>query len=194
MLLTIPVILGLVSIVADDSARNIYARIKSFFGNNKNLPDALGSWFFADSNPPGFYNVTKDVLLKTIEILHETSGWLTASNAERDLIFTNIANMVSQATQCDPAGVKKFCFWCFTAANGDASIYKYFSNPEAKYTVFDKISDAVSDTVSDVKESTIEMAEYAVKPSETTKAVFNPIVKYALIGLAGYIVIKKILK
>ena len=199
MLLTLPIILGVFSVLADDSARNIYARIRSFFNDNKNIPDALGSnplgtWFFSYNNPPGFYNVTKDVLLNTIEILHETSGWLTASNAERNLIFTNIANMIGEAKQCDPAGVKKFCSWCFTAANGDTSIYKYFSNPNAKYTVLDKIADSVSDTVTNVKDTTIEMAEYVVKPSETAKAAINPIIKYAIIGAVGYFFINKILK
>lgn len=192
MLLTLPIILGVFSVLADDSARNIYARIRSFFGTNENMLSKfpwMGMGNFYD-----FYGVTETVLVKTVEILHDTAGWLTGSNAERNLIFTNIANMVSEATKCDPEGVKKFCSFAYVSANGDKSIYKYFSNPEAKYTFFDKIADAVSDTVTNVKDTTIEMAEYAVKPSETAKAAINPIIKYAIIGAVGYFVINKILK
>ena len=192
MLLTLPIILGVFSVLADDSARNIYARIRSFFGTNKNMLSNfpwMGMGNFYD-----FYGVTETVLIKTVEILHDTAGWLTGSNTDRNLIFTNIANMVSAATQCDPAGVKKFCSFAYVAANGDKSIYKYFSNPDAKYTVFDKIVDAVSDTVTNVKDTTIEMAEYAVTPSETTKAGMNPIIKYAHIGAGGYFRFNKILK
>lgn len=192
MLLTLPIILGVFSVLADDSARNIYSRIRSFFGTNQNILTkfpSMGMGNFYD-----FYGVTETVLIKTVEILHETAGWLTGSNIDRQLIFTNIADMVSAATQCDPAGVKKFCNLAYVAANGDTSIYKYFSNPQAKYTFFDKIADAVSDTVTNVKDTTIEMAEYAVTPSATAKAGINPILKYAIIGTVGYFVINKILK
>ena len=192
MLLTLPIILGVFSVLTDDSARNIYARIRAFYVTNKNMeafwPEMVGGWFY------GFYGVTKDVLIKTVEVLKDTAGWLTASNAERNLIFSNIANLVAEATKCDPEGVKKFCYLCFTASKGDASILKYFSNPDAKYTVFDKIADAVSDTATKTKETVIDMAEYAVTPSETAKAGMNPIIKYAIIGAVGYFVINKILK
>ena len=192
MLLTLPIILAAFSVIADDSARNIYERIRSFFGTNQNMLSKfpwMGMGTFYD-----FYGVTQTVLIKTVEILHDTAGWLTGSNTDRNLIFTNIANMVAEATQCDPEGVKKFCTLAYVAANSDTSIYKYFSNPDAKYTFFDKIADAVSDTATKVKDTTIEMAEYAVTPSETTKAGINPILKYAIVGAVGYFVINKILK
>ena len=192
MLLTLPIILGVFSVLADDSARNIYARIRAFYVSNQNIaadwPDMVGGWFY------GFYGVTKDVLIKTVEVLKDTAGWLTASNAERNLIFSNIANLVAEATKCDPEGVKKFCNFCFAASKKDASILKYFSNPDAKYTVFDKIADAVSDTATKTKDTVIDMAEYAVTPSATAKAGINPIIKYAIIGAVGYFVINKILK
>ena len=194
MLLTLPIILGIFSVLADDSARNIYARVRAFYQNNENLPDMLGNWFFSYSNPPGFYGVTKSVLIKTIEVLHETGGWLDGSDVTRKLIFENIASLVAEATNCDRAGIVKFCNWCFVAANGDTSIYKYFSNPAAKYTVFNKIADAVSDTATKTKDTVIDMAEYAVTPSATAKAGINPIIKYAIIGAVGYFVINKILK
>lgn len=192
MLLTLPIILGVFSVLADDSARNIYARIRSFYATNENIsadwPDLVGGWFY------GFYGVTKDVLIKTVEVLKDTAGWLTASTAERNLIFSNIANLVAEATKCDPEGVKRFCYFCFVAANKDASVLKYFSNPDAKYTVFDKIADAVSDTATKTKDTVIDMAEYAVTPSATAKAGINPIIKYAIIGAVSYFVINKILK
>lgn len=194
MLLTLPIILGILAVASDSSAANIYARIRAFYQYNKNLPDALGTFFFAESNPPGFYGVTKDVLLKTVEILHETGGWLDGPDVTRKLIFETVATMVADATSCDRAGIVKFCNWCFVAANGDESIKKYFANPTAKYTVIDKLKDSLSDTVTNVKESTIDMAEYAVTPSATAKAGINPIIKYAIIGAVGYFVINKILK
>lgn len=194
MLLTLPVILGILAVASDSSAANIYARIRAFYQYNKNLPDALGTFFFADSNPPGFYGVTKDVLIKTVEILHETGGWLDGPAVTRKLIFETVASMVADATNCDRAGIVKFCNWCFVAAKGDESIKKYFANPTAKYTVIDKVKDTVSDFVEDKTTAIKETFDYAVTPSSTTTARINPVVKYAIIGVIGYIVIRKLLK
>lgn len=194
MLLTLPVILGILAVASDSSAANIYARIRAFYQYNKNLPDALGTFFFADSNPPGFYGVTKDVLIKTVEILHETGGWLDGPDVTRKLIFETVATMVSDATNCDRAGIVKFCNWCFVAAKGDESIKKYFANPTAKYTVIDKVKDTVSDFVEDKTTAIKETVDYAVTPSATTTARINPVIKYAIIGVLGYIVIRKLLK
>lgn len=194
MLLTLPVILGILAVASDSSAANIYARIRAFFQYNKNLPDSLGTFFFADSNPPGFYGVTKDVLIKTVEILHETGGWLDGPIVTRKLIFETVATMVADATNCDRAGIVKFCNWCFVAAKGDESIQKYFANPTAKYTVLDKVKDSVSDFVEDKTTALKETVDYAVTPSATTTARINPVVKYAIIGVLGYIVIRKLLK
>ena len=194
MLLTLPVILGILAVASDSSAANIYARIRAFYQYNKNLPDALGTFFFAESNPPGFYGVTKDVLIKTVEILHETGGWLDGPDVTRKLIFETVASMVADATNCDRAGIVKFCNWCFVAAKGDESIKKYFANPTAKYTVIDKVKDSVSDFVEDKTTAIKETVDYAVTPSATTTARINPVVKYAIIGVIGYIVIRKLLK
>ena len=194
MLLTLPVILGILAVASDSSAANIYARIRAFYQYNKNLPDALGTFFFADSNPPGFYGVTKDVLIKTVEILHETGGWLDGPDVTRKLIFETVASMVADATNCDRAGIVKFCNWCFVAAKGDESIKKYFANPTAKYTVIDKVKDSVSDFVEDKTTAIKETVDYAVTPSATTTARINPVIKYAIIGVLGYIVIRKLLK
>jgi len=194
MLLTLPVILGILAVASDSSAANIYARIRAFYQYNKNLPDALGTFFFADSNPPGFYGVTKDVLIKTVEILHETGGWLDGPAVTRKLIFETVASMVADATNCDRAGIVKFCNWCFVAAKGDESIKKYFANPTAKYTAIDKVKDTVSDFVEDKTTAIKETVDYAVTPSSTTTARINPVVKYAIIGVIGYIVIRKLLK
>jgi len=194
MLLTLPVILGILSVASDSSAANIYARIRAFYKYNKNLPDALGTFFFAYSNPPGFYGVTKDVLIKTVEILHETGGWLDGPDVTRKLIFETVASMVADATNCDRVGIVKFCNWCFAAAKGDESIKKYFANPTAKYTVIDKVKDTVSDFVEDKTTAIKETVNYAVTPSATTTARINPVVKYAIIGVLGYIVIRKLLK
>lgn len=194
MLLTLPVILGILAVASDSSAANIYARIRAFYQYNKNLPDALGTFFFADSNPPGFYGVTKDVLIKTVEILHETGGWLDGPAVTRKLIFETVASMVADATNCDRAGIVKFCNWCFVAAKGDESIKKYFANPTAKYTAIDKVKDTVSDFVEDKTTAIKETFDYAVTPSSTTTARINPVVKYAIIGVIGYIVIRKLLK
>lgn len=194
MLLTLPVILGILAVASDSSAANIYARIRAFYQYNKNLPDALGTFFFADSNPPGFYGVTKDVLIKTVEILHETGGWLDGPAVTRKLIFETVATMVADATNCDRAGIVKFCNWCFVAAKGDESIKKYFANPTAKYTAIDKVKDTVSDFVEDKTTAIKETVDYAVTPSATTTARINPVVKYAIIGVIGYIVIRKLLK
>lgn len=194
MLLTLPVILGILAVASDSSAANIYARIRAFYQYNKNLPDALGTFFFAESNPPGFYGVTKDVLIKTVEILHETGGWLDGPDVTRKLIFETVASMVADATNCDRAGIVKFCNWCFVAAKGDESIKKYFANPTAKYTVIDKVKDTVSDFVEDKTTAIKETVNYAVTPSATTTARINPVVKYAIIGVIGYIVIRKLLK
>ena len=194
MLLTLPVILGILAVASDSSAANIYARIRAFYQYNKNLPDALGTFFFADSNPPGFYGVTKDVLIKTVEILHETGGWLDGPDVTRKLIFETVASMVADATNCDRAGIVKFCNWCFVAAKGDESIKKYFANPTAKYTVIDKVKDTVADFVEDKTTAIKETVDYAVTPSATTTARINPVVKYAIIGVLGYIVIRKLLK
>lgn len=194
MLLTLPVILGILAVASDSSAANIYARIRAFYQYNKNLPDALGTFFFAESNPPGFYGVTKDVLIKTVEILHETGGWLDGPDVTRKLIFETVASMVADATNCDRAGIVKFCNWCFVAAKGDESIKKYFANPTAKYTAIDKVKDTVADFVEDKTTAIKETVDYAVTPSATTTARINPVVKYAIIGVIGYIVIRKLLK
>lgn len=194
MLLTLPVIIGILAVASDSSAANIYARIRAFYQYNKNLPDALGTFFFAESNPPGFYGVTKDVLIKTVEILHETGGWLDGPAVTRKLIFETVASMVADATNCDRAGIVKFCNWCFVAAKGDESIKKYFANPTAKYTVIDKVKDTVSDFVEDKTTAIKETVDYAVTPSATTTARIKPVVKYAIIGVLGYIVIRKLLK
>lgn len=193
MLLTLPVILGILAVSADDSAANIYARIRAFYQYNKNLPDALGTFFFADSNPPGFYGVTKDVLIKTVEILHETGGWLDGPDVTRKLIFETVATMVADATNCDRAGIVKFCNWCFVAAKGDESIKKYFENPTAKYTAIDKVKDTVSDFVEDKTTAIKETVDYAVTPTVTTARI-NPLLKWAIIGGVAIFVYKKIFK
>lgn len=193
MLLTLPVILGVFSLLADDSARNIYARIRSFYQNNENLPDMLGNWFFSYSNPPGFYGVTKSVLIKTIEVLHETGGWLDGPDATRRLIFENIASLVAEATSCDRAGIVKFCNWCFVAAKGDNSIKEYFANPTAKYTVIDKVKDTISDVATTTAQTVTENVEYAVTPTVTTARI-NPLLKWAIIGGVAFFVYKKIFK
>lgn len=195
MLLTLPIILGVFSLMSSDSARNIYARIIDVFdpaGLAKNdLPDIMtGRWFY------GFRGVTKEVLIKTIEVLHETAGWLgdDATNTTRNLVFANVSNLVAQATDCDPAGVKKWCTWCFVAANADKSIYDYFANPTAQYTVLDKVKDAISDTVTDTTEEVKERVDLVVSPTTTTTARINPILKWAIIGGVAFFVYKKIFK
>lgn len=194
MLLTLPVILGILAVSADNSAANIYARIRAFYQYNKNLPDALGTFFFAYSNPPGFYGVTKDVLIKTVEILHETGGWFDGPDVTRKLIFETVASMVADATNCDRAGIVKFCNWCFVAAKGDESIKKYFLNPTAKYTAIDKVKDTVSDFVEDKTTAIKETVDYAVTPTVTTTARINPLFKWAIIGGVAFFVYKKIFK
>lgn len=193
MLLTLPVILGVFSLLADDSARNIYARIRSFYNNTENLPDMLGNWFFSVSNPPGFYGVTKSVLIKTIEVLHETGGWLDGPDVTRRLIFENIATLVAEATSCDRAGIVKFCNWCFVAAKGDKSIKEYFANPAAKYTVIDKVKDTISDVATTTAQTVTENVEYAITPTVTTARI-NPLIKWAIIGGVAFFVYKKIFK
>lgn len=195
MLLTLPIILGVFSLMSSDSARNIYARIIDVFdpgGIAKNqLPDIMtGRWFY------GFRGVTKDVLIKTIEVLHETAGWLgdDATNTTRTLIFNNIANLVAQATDCDPAGVYKWCGWCYGATKYDKSIYDYFANPTAQYTVLDKVKDAISDTVTDTTEEVKERVDLVVSPTTTTTARINPLLKWAIIGGVAFFVYKKIFK
>lgn len=195
MLLTLPIILGIFSIFTSESARNIYARIIEIYDpghvHDKDLPDTFaGRWFF------GFRGVTKEVLIKTIEVLHETAGWLgyDADNATRALVFTNVSNLVAQATDCDPAGVKKWCNWCFVAANADKSIYDYFANPTAQYTVIDKVKDAISDTVTDTTEEVKERVDLAMTPTTTTTARINPLLKWAIIGGVAFFVYKKIFK
>lgn len=191
MLLTLPVILGVFSLLADDSARNIYARIRSFFATNENIaanwPDLVGGWFY------GFSGVTKDVLIKTVEVLHETAGWLDGSNVERQLVFETVATLVSDATSCDRAGVMKFCNMCFVAAQKDKSIKEYFSNPLAKYTVIDKLKDTITDTVTTTAQTVTETVDYAITPTVTTARI-NPLLKWAIIGGVAFFVYKKIFK
>ena len=194
MLLTLPIILGVFSLMSSDSARNIYARIIDVIdpaGSLKNqLPDIMtGRWFY------GFRGVTKEVLIKTVEILHETAGWLgdDATNTTRNLIFSNVANLVSEATECDPAGVKKWCNWCFIAAKADKSIFEYFANPTAQYTVLDKVKDAISDTVTETTETAKEYVDLAVTPTTTTARI-NPLLKWAIIGGVIFFAYKKIFK
>lgn len=195
MIWTIPLMLTFLAAVTSDSARNIYDRIVNFmapFENQKKIfPDIVkGTWFY------GYQGVTKEVLLKTIEVLQQTSGWLNpnTSGADRHIIFTGVANMIGNTMYCDPEGVRKFCAMCFVTANGDESVYKYFSNPDAKYTFIDKVIDSVSDTTTAISENISERADLLVTPSTTKTASINPILKYAIIGAVGYFVIKKILK
>lgn len=195
MIWTIPLMLTFLAAVTSDSARNIYDRIVNFMApfenQKKNFPDIVkGTWFY------GYQGVTKEVLLKTIEVLQQTSGWLNpnTSGADRHIIFTGVADMIGNTMNCDPEGVRKFCAMCFVTANGDESVYKYFSNPDAKYTFIDKVIDSVSDTTTAISENISERADLLVTPSTTKAASINPIIKYAIIGAVGYFVIKKILK
>ena len=195
MLLTLPIILGVFSLMSSDSARNIYSRIIEVFDpagiHEKDLPDIFsGRWFF------GFRGVTKEVLIKTIEVLHETAGWVEqdADNATRNIVFANISNLVAQATDCDPEGVRKWCTWCFVAAKYDKSIYNYFANPTAKYTVIDKVKDAIADTVTETTEEVKERVDLAVSPTTTTTARINPLLKWAIIGGVAFFAYKKIFK
>lgn len=195
MIWTIPLMLTFLAAVTSDSARNIYDRIVKFmapYGTlQAHLPDIVkGTWFY------GYQGVTKEVLIKTIEVLHQTSGWLdkNISNAERQLIFTGVSNMIGESMKCDPEGVRKFCYWCYTTSKEDNSVYNYFNNPDATYTFIDKVMDSVSDTTSSISENISERADLLVTPSTTKTASINPLIKYAIIGVVGYVVLKKIFK
>lgn len=190
MLLTLPIIFGVFALATSTSALNVYSRIKKIIdpGNYLRWPQTGVRYFF------DYQGVTQSVLEKTIEILQQTGGWLDGNQVTQQLIFSNIADGVADVADCDPVGVKKFCNIVLIACRNDASVRKFFENPNAKYTALDRVADTISDTVTSTQDTVIEYGDYLVTPSTTAKAGINPIIKYALIGAAGYFVIKKILK
>lgn len=194
MLLTLPFIAAIFALGSDSSAYNIYAAIRRFYGNNANMPDNTTGVFFQASGA-GFAGCTKGILVKTIEALQKTAGWLDApDNATRNSIFEYISREIGVAANADPAGIYKFCFWCFTAAKGVPEIYNYFESPGSKYTIIDDIVSRVSTGVSENVEAVKENVEYLVTPSSTTYARINPVIKWAILGTAAYIIVRKILK
>lgn len=194
MFLTLPIIAAVFSLLSDTSAYNIYAAVRRFYGDNANMPDDNTGVFFQASGA-GFAGCTKSILVKTIEILQKTAGWLDApDNATRQAIFEYISKDIGVAGNCDPAGILKFCNWCYVAAKGTPEIYKYFSEPGKKYTIIDDVVARVSTGVSEKVEAVKENVEYLVTPSSTTYARINPVVKWAILGTAAYIIIRKIFK
>lgn len=179
----------------DSSATNIYSAIRRFFNNNANMPsDSTGVFFQASG--AGYAGCRKNVLISTIEALKKIGGWLDApDNASRIAIFDYVSNQVGVAAQADPEGIKKFCYWVFTAANGVPEIYNYFSTPDSKYTLIDDIISIVTTDVSNRVDTIKENVDYIVTPSSTTSIVrINPLVKWAIIGTAAFIIIRKIIK
>lgn len=190
MLLTLPIILGVFTLATSSSALNIYSRIKKIIdpGNTQVWPLAGVRYFL------NYAGVTQSVLEKTIEILKQTGGWIDCSNVTRQVIFSNIADGVAEVAKCDPAGVRRWCNLVYIACTQDATVKNFFENPNATYTALDRVADAISDTVTSAQDTVIEYGDYIVMPSTTAKSGINPIIKYALIGAAGYFVIRKILK
>lgn len=196
MLLSLPIIAAIFSIASDSSAYNIYAAIRRFFGNTSSMPDDSKSVFYQSSGA-GFAGCTKAILVKTIEVLQQTAGWLDAPDAAtRNAIFEYISKEIGVAANADPNGIYKFCFWCFGAAKGVPEIYNYFAKPGSKYTIIDDLVARVSTGVSEKVESVKENVEYLVTPSSTstTYARINPVIKWAILGTAAYIIVRKILK
>ena len=194
MLLTIPIIAAIFSLASDSSAYNIYAAVRRFYGNNANMPDDNKGVFFQASGA-GFAGCTKGILVKTIEALQKVAGWLDApDNATRQSIFEYVAREIGVAGNCDPSGILKFCNWCYVAAKGTPEIYNYFATPGSKYTIIDDIVARVSTGVSENVEAVKENVDYLVTPSSTTYARVNPVIKWAILGTAAYIIIRKIFK
>lgn len=194
MFLTLPIIAAIFSLASDSSAYNIYAAIRRFYGNTKNMPDDSTGIFFQASGA-GFAGCTKGVLVKTIEALQQTADWLDApDNATLQSIFSYLSNEIGVAANANPEGIKKFCFWCYTAAHGVPEIYDYFATPGSKYTIVDDIVSRVSTGVSENVEAVKENVEYFVTPGSVTYARINPIIKWAILGTAAFIIIRKILK
>lgn len=194
MLLTLPFIAAIFALASDSSAFNIYAAVRRFYGNNANMPDDNTGVFFQASGA-GFAGCTKGILVKTIEALQKTAGWLDApDNATRQSIFEYIAREIGVAGNCDPSGILKFCNWCYVAAMGTPEIYNYFATPGSKYSIIDDIVSRVSTGVSENIESVKENVNYLVTPSSTTYARINPVIKWAILGTAAYIIIRKIFK
>ena len=189
-----PIIAAIFSLASDSSAYNIYAAVRRFYGNNANMPDDTTGVFFQASGA-GFAGCTKGILVKTIEALQKTAGWLDApDNVTRQNIFEYLAREIGVAGNCEMSGILKFCNWCYVAAKGVPEIYNYFATPGSKYTIIDDIVARVSTGVSENVEAVKENAEYLVTPSSTTYARINPVIKWAILGTAAYIIIRKILK
>lgn len=180
----------------DSSATNIYSAIRRFFNNNANMPsDSTGVFFQASG--AGYAGCRKNVLIATIEALKKVGGWLDApDNATRQSIFEYVAREIGVAGNCDPSGIFKFCHWCYVAAKGTPEIYNYFATPGSTYTIIDDIFARVSKGVSENVEAVKENVEYLVTPNSTstTYARINPVIKWAILGTAAYIIIRKILK
>ena len=194
MLLTLPFIAAIFAIASDSSAYNIYAAVRRFYGNNANMPDDNTGVFFQASGA-GFAGCTKGILVKTIEALQKTAGWLdTPDNATRQSIFEYIAREIGVAGNCDPSGILKFCNWCYIAAMGTPEIYNYFATPGSKYSIIDDIVSRVSTGISENVDAVKENVDYLVTPSSTTYARINPVIKWAILGTAAYIIIRKIFK
>lgn len=194
MLLTLPIIAAVFSLASDSSAYNIYAAVRRFYGNTANMPDNTTGVFFQASGA-GFAGCTKGILVKTIEALQNTAGWLDApDNVTRQNIFEYLAREIGVAGNCDPSGILKFCNWCYVAAKGVPEIYDYFATPGSKYSIIDDIVARVSTGVSENVEAVKENVDYLVTPSSTTYARINPVIKWAILGTAAYIIIRKILK
>lgn len=187
MLLTLPIISAIFLLASDSSALNIFNAIRRYYPGQR----------FPESDKPGFLgwdNVTQHTLVKTIEALHETSGWLDIDNATRQAVFSQIATMISTATGEEYAPILRFCNLCFIAAKGNADIKNYFANPSAKYTIFEDIGARIGDKVESVTQTVEENVEYLVTPQTTTTWRINPVVKWGLILFGGYVLFSRVLK
>lgn len=188
----IPILMSSIS----SSAENIYNKISRFMGggswSNKFPKDDNGIFFGNFDNR--YYGCTRTILIKVIEILQQTQGWLDASADERSRIFINLAAQISNETGASPDGLKMFMASCYVSAVGDSSIRNYFATPDAKYSYIDYVADTVSEKINAVTQDISERADLLVSSDTSTSFRINPIIKWALIGLAGFLIFKKITK
>lgn len=178
--------------ITDDSAKNIYKTMYSFYGGQQ-MPDNSTGVFF------GFANYTKDKLIYTIEAMKRnySLGWFTSVAQTRANAIAKISRALyttfNQSVSYD--GIKKFCNWVYNFAKADEDAANYFSG-NSDYTYFDALFKDVSNNVGNKVSNAIETIEYGIKYPSIDKITpsTGTVVKWGLIIGGGLIAVNFISK
>lgn len=176
--------------LTDPQAKNVYSSMCSYYDSPENLPNALkDTGVFA-----GYANFMRDKLYYCIQYLKENfgRGWFTSDGEARREILRKIANELADifGGSVEMAGINKFLHWVYSFAAHDTSALNYFQ--KGYYSYLDTLKNAVEKKIVEPINEAAESVSYAVNFPALT--VENPLIKYGLWAVGGFILYKVITK